>query len=220
MEAEIKDRPAFAHVVVTLGPGESITAEADAMATMAAELELETTLNGGFFSALGKRLFGREPMFINSFTNNTMQEKQVMFSQGIPGDIMSIELNGNSFCLQPGAYLCSTPGVELGLKWAGVKSWISREGLCKLEVSGHGTVWYGAYGGMVEKEVDGEYIVDTSHLVGYDPSLSFNVQLAGGFFSSLFGGEGLVTRLEGRGMAVIQTRSLSGLAGWLNPRLE
>jgi len=220
MEAEIKDRPAFAHVVVTLSPGESITAEADAMATMAAELEMETRLNGGFFSALAKRMFGREPMFINSFANNTMQEKEIMFSQGIPGDIMSMELNGNSFCLQPGAYLCSTPGVKLGLKWAGFKSWISREGLCKLEVSGNGTVWYGAYGGMVEKQVEGEYIVDTSHLVGYDPSLSFNIQLAGGFFSSLFGGEGLVTRLEGTGTAIIQTRSLSGLAGWLNPKLR
>ena len=31
--------------------------------------------------------------------------------------------------------------------------------------------------------------------------------------------EGLVTRLEGYGDCVLQTRSLSGLAGWLNPKL-
>ena len=34
-----------------------------------------------------------------------------------------------------------------------------------------------------------------------------------------FGGEGLVTRVVGRGKIVIQTRSLDGLKNWLNPRL-
>jgi uncharacterized protein (AIM24 family) len=49
--------------------------------------------------------------------------------------------------------------------------------------------------------------------------MKLKVQLAGGIFSSFFGGEGLVTRVEGVGQIVIQTRSLSGLAGWLNPKL-
>ena len=39
------------------------------------------------------------------------------------------------------------------------------------------------------------------------------------FFSSFFGGEGFVTRMEGKGKIIIQTRSLSGLADWINPRL-
>jgi uncharacterized protein (AIM24 family) len=33
------------------------------------------------------------------------------------------------------------------------------------------------------------------------------------------GGEGLVTRVCGKGRIVIQTRSLTGLTGWLNPKL-
>ena len=86
-------------------------------------------------------------------------------------------------------------------------------------VSGTGTLWYGAYGGLLEKEIDGQYIVDTSHLVAYEPEMKLKIQLAGGVFSSFFGGEGLVTRVEGKGKIVIQTRSLSGLAGWLNPKL-
>ena len=49
--------------------------------------------------------------------------------------------------------------------------------------------------------------------------MKLKIQLAGGVFSSFFGGEGLVTRVEGKGKIVIQTRSLSGLAGWLNPKL-
>ena len=38
--------------------------------------------------------------------------------------------------------------------------------------------------------------------------------------ASFFGGEGLVTRVVGRGRIVIQTRSVSGLASWINPKLR
>ena len=69
---------------------------------------------------------------------------------------------------------------------------------------------------MIEREVDGEFIVDTSHLVAYEPQLKLKTQLAGGIFSSFFGGEGLVTRVEGKGRIIIQTRSMSGLASWTN----
>ena len=109
--------------------------------------------------------------------------------------------------------------LKLKARWAGFKSWFSREGLFKLTVSGTGTLWYGAYGELLEKQVDGEYIVDTAHLVAYEPHMKLKIQLAGGLFSSLFSGEGFVTRIEGQGKITIQTRSLSGLAGWLNPRL-
>ena len=87
-------------------------------------------------------------------------------------------------------------------------------------MKGSVTLWYGAYGALLDKEIDGEYIVDNSHLVAYEPGIKLRLQLAGGIFSSLFGGEGLVTRVSGKGRVVIQTRSLSGLTGWINPKLS
>ena len=219
MQATIAGAPAFAHVHVDLDPGESIVAESDAMASMAADLDLTAKLNGGFFSALAKRFLGGESLFVNVFTNNTKQTKRVTLVQPTPGDIRRLDLKGRGICLQPTAYIASTPGLALGVKWAGIGSFIGREGLFKLIVSGTGTLWYGAYGGLLEKEIDGEYIVDTGHLVAYGPAMKLKMQLAGGIFSSFFGGEGLVTRVEGRGPITIQTRSLGGLAGWLNPKL-
>jgi uncharacterized protein (TIGR00266 family) len=130
-----------------------------------------------------------------------------------------VELNNGSLCLQPGAYIASTPGIKLGVRWAGFRSWFAHEGLFKLIVSGTGKVWYGAYGGMLEKEIDGEYIVDTSHLVAYEPHMKLRIQLAGGIFSSFFGGEGFVTRMEGKGKIIIQTRSMDGLASWVNQKI-
>jgi uncharacterized protein (TIGR00266 family) len=128
-------------------------------------------------------------------------------------------LDGGSFCFQPGAYIASTPDTILGLGWAGIASMVGREGLFRLSVQGQGSVWFGAYGALVEKELDGECIVDTGHLVAYEPTINLHMQLAGGIFSSLFSGEGLVTRLEGKGKYYLQTRSISGLAGWLNPKI-
>ena len=219
MKTIIEGAPSFCHIHVDLEPGETIIAESDAMATMAAELDMKAVLNGGFFSGLMKKFLGGESLFINHFTNNTTQVKRLTLAQSCPGEIHEVELNGNSICLQPGAYISSTPEVKLGLKWAGFKSWIAREGLFKLVVSGTGKLWYGAYGSLLEKEIDGEYIVDTSHLVAYDPQISLHIQLAGGLFASFFSGEGLVTRVEGKGKIIMQSRSLDGLKSWLNPRI-
>lgn len=219
MQAKIAGGPAFAHIHLELAPGESIVAESDAMASMNADLDMETNFNGGFFPGLAKKFLGGESLFVNTFVNNTQKNRRLTLTQGIPGDIRQVTLKNQSLCLQPGAYICSTPGLKLGVKWAGFASFIAREGLFKLMVSGNGTLWYGAYGGLVDKQIEGEYIVDTGHLVAYPPHMKLKLQLAGGLFSSLFSGEGIVTRVEGFGNVTLQSRSLSGLAGWLNSKL-
>ncbi len=220
MDSVINGGPAFAHIRVNLAPGDSIIAESDAMSSMDSDIDMKAKFNGGFFPGLGKKFFGGESLFVNEFTNNTREEKELSLVQATPGDIRSIELQERQeLYLQPGAYLASTSGVNLGVGWAGIKSFLAKEGLFRLKVSGPGTVFYGAYGALVEKEIDGEYIVDSSHLVAYDPSLKLNLQLAGGLISSLTSGEGLVSRLEGQGKIVLQSRSISGLASWVNSKL-
>ncbi len=219
MQATIEGGPAFAFINVDLNPGETVVAESDAMSSMAADLDMDAKFNGGFFSGILKKFFGGESLFVNHFTNKTSDVRRVTLVLATPGNIREAQLGGGTICLQPGAYVASTPELKLKARWAGLKSWFSGEGLFKLTVSGTGTLWYGAYGELLEKQVDGEYIVDTAHLVAYEPHMKLKIQLAGGLFSSLFSGEGFVTRIEGQGKITIQTRSLSGLAGWLNPRL-
>ena len=219
MQATIEGGPAFAFINVDLNPGETVVAESDAMSSMDADLDMDAKFNGGFFSGILKKFFGGESLFVNHFTNKTSDVRRVTLVQATPGNIREVQLGGGTICLQPGAYVASTPELKLKARWAGFKSWFAKEGLFKLTVSGTGTLWYGAYGELLEKQVDGEYIVDTAHLVAYEPHMKLKIQLAGGLFSSLFSGEGFVTRIEGQGKITIQTRSLSGLAGWLNPRL-
>ena len=158
-------------------------------------------------------------LFVNHFTNNTQEIMYLTLSQPTPGDIQVRELNGESYCLQGGAYIASDPNVKLGVKWAGFGSLIGGEGLFKLMVSGHGNVYFGAYGGIIEHEINGEYIVDSGHLVAYEPTMKLKTQLSGGLLSSIFGGEGFVMRVEGKGKIYLQTRNLSGLASWVNKHL-
>lgn len=218
MKTEIKGGQAFSYVEVTLAPGETLITESDAMSTMDAALDLQAKFNGGFIKGLLRKYLGGESLFINHFTNNTNSERRMTVVQGTPGEVRHVQLNDDTFYVQPSAFLACTPGVKLGLEWAGLVSFIAREGLFRLKLSGTGDVFYGAYGALLEREIDGEYIVDTSHLVAYEPGIKLKLQLAGGIFSSLFGGEGLVTRVEGKGKIIIQTRSITGLAGWLNPK--
>ena len=167
MNMEIKGKPSFAFCEFTLSPGNSLICESGAMTSMSAGLDISARLNGGFFSALGRKLLGGESMFISEYLNNTGEDKHLTISQCLPGDICLWELINGPLCLQPGAFIASTGGVKLGLGWAGLASFVGREGLFKLKV----------------------------------------------------GGEGVVTRLEGKGTYYMQTRSMGALAGWLNPKI-
>lgn len=219
MNVTIQGSNAFKYITCKLAPGELITVEAGAMASMDARLDLKARFNGGIIKGLLRKFLGGESLFINDYKNNSDKELSLTLTSNCPGDVRSIELQGNSLCLEGGAYICSTPGVTLGLRYAGISSWIAGEGLFKLVVSGTGTVWFGGYGAFVEREVSGSYIVDSGHLVAYEPQIKLKTQLSNGIIGSFFSGEGFVTRLEGNGKVWLQSRSISGLASWLNPRL-
>jgi len=218
VNVEVKHKPSFATVFASVEPGEVIIAEADAMASMSSNTKVTTRLNGAFLLALMLRIFGKESLFVNVFTALT-GSAEIVFTQATPGDIHAFELKGTALFLQPGAFIARTAGVRIGVGWAGFASWIGGEGLFRLRVSGHGTVWFGAYGSIYERDVTTDYIVDTGHLVGYEPTIGLSAKLAGGLFSSFFSGEGLVTRVRGPGKIFLQSRSMGGLLSWTNGHL-
>jgi uncharacterized protein (TIGR00266 family) len=217
MQVDIRKRPSFANLLVQFQPGDRIIAEAGAMATMSSNVEMKTRLNGGFFGALARRFLGNESIFINEFSASSAGE--LVLTQPFPGDMVCTELRGNTLFLQPGAFIACEPGVRLALGWAGVRSWIAGEGLFRLKLSGNGRLWFGAYGAIFDREITGEHIVDSGHLVAYEPSISINVGMAGGIFTSFFSGEGLITRVRGQGKIYMQSRSFDGLAAWTNAHL-
>ena len=219
MKYDVRYKPSFATVFVTLQPGETLIAEAGAMASMDGNLTIETQFSGGFVSALLKAFLGGESMFINTFSNHSNKPQEVVLTQSTIGDITRIELNNSELCLQPGAYMAHAGNVNLGVHWAGFSSWLAGEGLFKLKVSGNGIVFIGAYGGLSKHHVKNDYIVDTGHLVAYDPSLKMNIKMSGGLLGSITSGEGLVNRITGNGEIYLQSRSVDGLVSFLRPKV-
>jgi uncharacterized protein (TIGR00266 family) len=217
MDAEIRNKPSFANVLVKLSAGESIVAEADAMASMSSTIYIKTKWSGGPMKAILRRIFGGESMFVNVFSTDSAGE--IVLTQPFPGDMVCLELNNTTMYLQPGAFLACEPGVKLGLGWAGIKMLIAREGLFRLKVSGTGKVWFGAYGGIFTRDIDEEFTVDSGHLVAYEPTIKIRVGMVGSLLTSLLSGEGLVTKVSGPGKVYMQSRSFGGLAAWANAHL-
>lgn len=220
MRYEVKYKPTFATMFITLNPGESIITEAGAMTSMNAELSIKTELSGGLIPALLKKFFGGESMFINTFSNNTQKPLELVLSQAVIGDIECFDLSEGELCLQPGAFIAYTKGVKMGVQWAGFKSWVLGEGLFKLKLGGKGLVFFGCYGGLTKKSVTGDFLVDTSHLVAYSPELKMNIQMAGSLMASITSGEGFVNRISGNGIIYLQSRSISGLVSFLSPKVR
>lgn len=220
MRVELELGPAFTLARVALERGESFRAESGAMVSMTGTVDIQTKMQGGFLSALARSVLTSESFFQNTFTA-ARGPGEVTFAPALPGDIRVRELAGDSLILQSGSYLASHPSIEVETKWGGARSFFAREGLFLLRASGRGPLLFSSYGAIVEVDVPPEgYVVDTGHVVGFEPSLEWETSRVGGLKSTLFSGEGLVCRFSGRGRLWLQTRSFDAFLGTITPHLS
>ena len=220
MRHEVKYSPAYALALIDLEPGEKIQAEAGAMVSMSSTIKMETSTRGGMLSGLRRSVLGGESFFVNTF-GAEHEPGQVTVAPALPGDIIALELTGQTLMVQSGSFLAATDDITVDTKWGGSKTFFSREGLFLLKCEGHGTIWVSSYGAIHPMDLGpGEpYIVDTGHMVAFDESVGYNVGKAGGWKSTLLGGEGLVVHLTGPGRFYMQTRSPDSFLEWLAPKL-
>jgi uncharacterized protein (TIGR00266 family) len=186
--------------------------EASAMATMDTHVAMKTRMRGG----LGRFLTG-ESLFLNEFTAQNAPA-EIGIAPGSPGDVRHIHLDGNTVYLQNSAYVASTQGVEVETKWQGLtKGFFSGESFFLIRAHGNGDLWFSSYGGIIEIDVDGGYVVDTSNIVAFSEGLEYSINKMGGYKSLFFSGEGLVCRFSGRGRIWIQTRKAAAFVSWAYP---
>ena len=214
----IEYQGAFALAVVNLQPDQAISAEAGAMVSMSANIELESQLKGGVFGAL-KRAVGGESAFVSTFTSRGAPG-EVTFAPGSPGDVAGIEMNNQTFMVQSSSYLAGDTSLIVDTKFGGAKSFFGGEGLFVLQISGTGLLLVSSFGAIHRKNLGpGEkYVVDTGHLVAWEGHMQYNLRKAArGFFKSFLSGEGMVAEFNGPGEILIQTRNLAAFAGLLKP---
>lgn len=216
---EILHPGSFALAVVNLQPEQQIAAEAGAMVSMSANIDLHSEMKGGIFGAL-KRAVGGESAFVSTFTAKG-GPGEVCFAPGAPGDVAGIEMNNQTFMVQSSSYLAGDISLQVDTKFGGAKSWLGGEGLFVLAITGTGLLLVSSFGAIHRKMLrPGEpYVIDTGHLVAWEGHMQYNLRKASksGYFRSFLSGEGLVAEFTGPGEILIQTRNLAAFAGLLKP---
>ncbi len=113
MEWRVEHRPSYSLLKVVLEPGESLTAEADAMVLMKGELEIKTHTGGDLFRGLMRALAGSESVFLNTYIARSRAE--IWLAPSMPGDISYIELRGDEWIVQDSSYLAHHGDVDIGI---------------------------------------------------------------------------------------------------------
>ncbi len=218
MATKIIDDPDFSALEVTFDrAGDSLLVESGAMLARDSGVEMKTSMRGGVLASAKRKLLGGESLFMNTFTA-THAGQRLWVAPPCEGDIIQRELAGETVFVQSGAYLASTPGLELDTKWAGVKGFFASGNLFFVKASGTGTLFAQAYGGLVKMRLDGQgMVVDTGHVVAFSDGLEYSIRKFGGFKGLFFSGEGLVAEFRGTGDLWIQSRNPSSLASFVRP---
>lgn len=205
-------------VEVTLNKGESIYSQKGGMTWKTSGIIMKTNAKGGIMKSLG-RLFTGESVFMNTYISEK-EDAKIAFATTVPGNIVAIDLveHPNGFMCQKHSFLCAEQGVELSVAFTKKFS----AGL----LGGEGFILQKAVGnGMLFLEVDGDEIikdlapgetlyVDTGNVVGFETSVSYEVEMIKGLGNIFLGGEGLfLTKLTGPGRVIIQTQNFNDFAG-------
>jgi len=216
-------------VEVELDPQEAVVAEAGGMMYMDDGIAMETIFgdgsqqNSGFMGALlgaGKRLITGESLFMTVFMNQSAGKKKLAFGAPYPGKIIPVHLAdlGGELITQKDSFLCAAKGVSISIAFqkrlgAGL---FGGEGFIMQRLTGDGWAFIHAGGTLLERTLaPGETLrVDTGCIVGFQPSVDYDIQLVGGIKTALFGGEGLFfATLRGPGKIWLQSLPFSRLAG-------
>ncbi|NEO91728.1 MAG: TIGR00266 family protein [Moorea sp. SIO3G5] len=210
MDIELLHQPDSAIARVVLDENQEFVAEAGCMVAMSGYINASTTLRqgkgGGILGGL-KRLVGGESLFLSVF-RSPVAGGEIFLAPKFIGDILVYQMNGQELVVQGTSYLASESGVDIDLGFQGFKSLFSGESIFWLTISGYGSVLLNSFGGIYEVPVEGEYIVDTGHIVAFEKSLNFEITKPGSSWIGAFlGGEGLVCRFKGQGKVYCQTHN-------------
>ncbi len=223
MDIQLLHQPGNSAARVLLSPGEHLTAESGSMIAMSDSLTLTTTTHkrdsGSVLAGL-KRMLAGESLFLNHYAASTASG-EVFLAATLPGDMLRYDLRAENLIVQSGSFVACESSVNVNFGWQGFKSFFSGESVFWLQISGTGPVILSSFGAIYAIEVEGEYIVDTGHIVAFQETLNFNITKAGGsWMTAILGGEGLVCRFTGRGTVWCQSHNAPGFGRELGPELK
>lgn len=218
MKYEIKGG-VFPVVVCELESGEKMITEKGSMVWMTPNMEMQT-VGGGAGKMFSKVLSG-ESMFQNIYT--AKGAGMIAFGSSFPGKILPLTVGpGQEYIMQKSAFLASEENVKLSIhfnKKAGA-GFFGGEGFIMQKLSGSGVVFAEVDGDLVEYKLEAgqQMVIDTGNVMGFESSVSIDIQQVKGLKNKLLGGEGFFnTVLTGPGKIWLQTMPISSVAMSIRP---
>src|SRR5690348_5760228 len=102
-------------VVLTLGGGDVVRAEAGAMMFMTDQITMDARLEGGILGGLKRKLLACESLFITYF-RSAAAGARVAFAGPYPGKIIHVAMSGTQALLcQRDAFLCATGDIDISI---------------------------------------------------------------------------------------------------------
>lgn len=215
MQYEILYQPSYAVARILLELGDTIRAESGAMVSMSPSVELQSQATGGIGKMFG-RLLGGESLFQSTFTARHGAGEVILAPPG-PGDIVALNMAGESMIVTSGCYLAGDVSLEMSTM-ANLRGFFSGEGVFMLRIAGVGPLLLSSFGAIHELMLpDGHsYIVDSGHIVAFSDGMRYDIRKAArGIWGSITSGEGIVVELTGPGRLYVQTRTPYGFGSWL-----
>ncbi len=215
MQYEVLYQPTFSVVRIVMEMGETVRAESGAMVSMSPTITLESKTAGGIGKAFG-RLLGGESFFQTLFSASHGPGELVLAPAAL-GDIITLQMNNESWMVTSGSYLAGTPGLDIQTK-ANVKSFFAGEGLFIMRIAGSGILFLSSFGAIrrIDLAAGERYIVDTGHIVAFSEAMGYEVHRATrSLIGSLTSGEGYVAHFSGPGTLYTQSRSPQSTGAWL-----
>lgn len=199
--------------VVHVSDSQSVMAEPGALLYMRGDVEMDTSMSGGFFSGL-KRAIAGDSFFLTRFGSSSQGE--VCFAAPYPGTIHPLPVGEREWLCQRHSFLCCSPGVNISVGFTRRLGYglFSGEGFILQRLSGNGDALVHAGGHFVQMQLaPGETIrIDTGSVVAFDANIAYDIEFVKGFKNILFGGEGLFfITLTGPGTVILQTLSFDRL---------
>jgi uncharacterized protein (TIGR00266 family) len=220
MEVVIRHNPSFAVARATLTGGEQLKAESGAMLAHSIGVSVEAQMQGGLMKGLRRSVLGGESLFVTTFTAPD-DGGWVDCAPNLPGDVVVLKSEGEMNVTR-GAWLCSSPEIDLDTKWGGFKSIGGGEGAFLIRATGAGDIVVSAYGAIETIELGGgeQMVLDSGHLIAFDPTVEFTTRkVTKGIAQTLKSGEGFVMEFTGPGRVLTQSRNPSALVSWLTTEL-
>ncbi len=211
---------------VHLKPGQEIYAEAGKMVYKSANVEWQSRMLGQslgdkLMGALKRKLTGESLLFTYFRANAAAGE--VGFAGHYPGKIQVFELApGQTIMVQRDGFLFAqaTTLFDIAMVRKLGAGLLGGEGFILQKLTGPGAVFVHAGGDHVDYTLaPGEVLqVQTGHLVAFEPTVDYDIQMVGNIRTAIFGGEGLfLATLTGPGRVILQSMTLERLRHELSP---